>query len=151
MTILASLAEVRVRAHDAAAKICETQQRIASAAGDKHAHDSAIARAWSISHTAVASLFRPAAGVSITLRDILALPSKRLGRSILTAALASLDDGVQSPRESLDLIAIELGESVRDYHKDLSDGRMDSPEIHANHLGRIVVIALRGMRALESK
>ena len=144
----ATLHPSRVAGRCIAAGAAGSAQQSRVARGDGAATDSAIARRWGLSHTAVARLFDPSSGVSIALGDVLALP-RELGRDILVRCLGALEEGEgPAPRATLSQLTIELGRAVEDLERDLADGHLDEHERHRAHLCRIGSLALRGLLSL---
>ena len=108
-----SLHPARVQGRALAATLLRTAREALVARGDHSATGRAIAGRWGVSHTAVDRYSDSTSGVAVAFGDVLAMP-RVLATEVLTGALAALDEAADVPtRESLDRVAIELGEIGR--------------------------------------
>lgn len=88
---------------------------------------------------------------AVALGDVLAL-RPTVARAVLAAALATTHEGERgSTRDSLDAVAIDLGEALRALRADLADGAEDHHDDHAARLERIAEIALRGAASARAR
>lgn len=145
---------LRVHGRRLAAELLAAAQRAVLGRDDDSVTDRALGIRWAnpatgnpIAHSAIGAFFDSESGHAMAFGDVLALP-RELAREALTRALASLDtEHGPGTRDTLDAIAIDLGEALREYRADLSDGREDHRDRHANNLLRIATIAIRGYLA----
>lgn len=151
--VQSSMHPLRQRGRSVAATLL-SKVRKAKFPKDASLSNEMLAGRWAISDTHIERLFNPESGVAMAFGDLLALP-KSLAIDVLTAALAWLDaQGGDARREpstpdTLMDISIALGKACEAYRADEGDnGRIDSPDVHAKHLGRIAALALRGQRLL---
>lgn len=144
------MAPQRVRARRWVATVLRTTLDDLVAAGKRGATQRAVAGRLGVSHTQV-QRWCGDGDPAVTLGDILAMGAE-VARPVLVRALASLDGASGgSTRDSLDGVAIELGQAVQGLHADLADGREDHPAQHAAALERIAAIALRGSLAARRR
>lgn len=143
----ATLNPARVSARAIAAGLFRAARDAAVIRGNGHATGTALAAAWGITHSAVDRLADPASGHAIALGDVLTLP-RDLAADVLTGALAHLDASADvSARDTIDSLAIDLGEALADLRRDLRDGREDEHADHAAAFRRLASLALRGAAA----
>ncbi len=87
----------------------------------------------------------------LALGDLLTLPAD-LARDVLIGALSHLDaSGDVSARDTIDSLAIDLGEALSDLRRDLRDGREDDHADHAAAFRRLAALALRGAAAADRR
>lgn len=143
----ATLNPARVSARAVAARLFRSARESAVARGEGSATGTAIAARWGVTHSAVDRLADPSSGHAIALGDLLTLPVD-LARDVLIGALSHLDDSSDvSARDTIDSLAIDLGEALADLRRDLRDGREDEHANHAAAFRRLAALALRGAAA----
>lgn len=143
----ATLLPLRVSARAVAARLFRSARDAAVSRGCGHATGTALAAMWGVTHSAVDRLADPASGHAIALGDVLTLP-RDLAVDVLMGALAHLDATADvSARDTIDSLAIDLGEALADLRRDLRDGREDEHADHAAAFRRLASLALRGAAA----
>ncbi len=143
----ATISPLRVSARAVAARLFRAAREAAVARGDGSATGTALAARWGVTHSAVDRLADPSSGHAIALGDLLTLPAD-LARDVLIGALSHLDaSGDVSARDTIDSLAIDLGEALSDLRRDLRDGREDDHADHAAAFRRLAALALRGAAA----
>lgn len=96
--------------------------------------------------TAASTLRRVAVAIVDAIRQAERRADER--DDVLIAALAHLDESADvSARDTIDAIAIDLGEALAELRRDLRDGREDEHADHAAAFRRLGALALRGAAA----
>lgn len=147
MTNPATMHPLRVAARAVAARCFRSARDAAVARGNGAATGTALAARFGVTHSAIDRLADPASGHALTLGDLLAMP-RDLAADVLIACLAHLDEAADvSARDTIDSLAIDLGEALADLRRDLRDGREDEHADHAAAFRRLSALALRGAAA----
>ena len=149
---LATLHPLRVAGRAIAAGLFHAARAAAVKRGCGAATSRAIAERWGLkAHRSIDYLGDPTSGHALALGDLLAMPVD-LARDVLIGALAHIDAAADvSARDTIDSLAIDLGEALADLRRDLRDGREDDHADHAAAFRRLSALALRGAAAAERR